>query len=155
MYPKKITVDIGKIFWYFATKLLLTIHFFVPMLNFWFSRYDIHDYWMDFSLQRIFHSISICHNWQIFMHWRCSWRYCSCHWHITSCIDSWSCWLLFGLSRGLSKIQLWQNCWLYQFQSLDIFGSCRYLCYLYVYVRSLNSQDKLFFNNIALLRVCR
>ena len=26
---------------------------------------------------------------------------------------------------------------------------------LYVYVRSLNSQDKLFFNNIALLRVCR
>ena len=26
---------------------------------------------------------------------------------------------------------------------------------LYVYVRSLNSQDKLFFNNIAFLRVCR
>ena len=25
---------------------------------------------------------------------------------------------------------------------------------MYVYVRSLNSQDKLFFNNIALLRVC-
>ena len=30
-----------------------------------------------------------------------------------------------------------------------------YVKYLYVYVRSLNSQDKLFFNNIALLRVCR
>ena len=30
-----------------------------------------------------------------------------------------------------------------------------YVTYTYVYVKSLNSQDKLFFNNIAFLRVCR